>query len=659
MDRGSNQPNVFFDPKSSESLVPYFSRGWRDDAIQRASLEATWAFWGGAANNPTSGLYGAPMVNLAECAAWTWDARPYPFFPKQIGIWSDGPNWRLGHWLTGRLGAVSLAALVRALCIRAGLPKAQIDVTGLWGAVEGYVIAGLESPRTSISVLARHFGFDATESEGRVRFVMRGRAPSVTLVPDAMVAAVEAGAEPFELVRGQESEIAQALKWTIARADENYDAAIVEARRITVESSRIAAESFAIAVPPEEAERRCRRALVEAWTGRESVSFRLPPSRLALDPTDTIRLDHDGRLVEYRITRTADESARSVEAIRQDRAALDLPPGDARPASLARPVVFGTPDVVFLDLPQLDAEVPAHRPWLAAEAQPWPGQLAVVRSAGLDGFTLLTTVNARARMGRLAAPLFPGPLGVFDTGNTLLVDLDSGTLEGVTDLELFGGANAFAVESGPGRWEVLQAAVADLLAVGRYSLTRLLRGQRGTEGAMGAPTAIGARIVALDAALVPLPIAEADLFLDWNWRIGPAVRDIADATYAAATFMPAGRGLLPFAPVNVEQPWRRGRLPGDLTIRWVRRSRNLSADAWEIGEPPLAEETEAWEVEVWDSVTLKRTLASTKASALYTAAQQITDFGAPLGPGLSFTVRIYQISARLGRGSEATVTLFT
>jgi hypothetical protein len=38
--RGTNQPNVFFDPKSSESFVPCFNRGWRDDAIQRAYLEA-------------------------------------------------------------------------------------------------------------------------------------------------------------------------------------------------------------------------------------------------------------------------------------------------------------------------------------------------------------------------------------------------------------------------------------------------------------------------------------------------------------------------------------------------------------------------------------------------------------------------------------------
>jgi hypothetical protein len=56
IDRGTNQPNVFFDPKSSESFVPYFSRGWRDDAIQRAYLEATYLWWGEAANNPVLGL---------------------------------------------------------------------------------------------------------------------------------------------------------------------------------------------------------------------------------------------------------------------------------------------------------------------------------------------------------------------------------------------------------------------------------------------------------------------------------------------------------------------------------------------------------------------------------------------------------------------------
>ncbi len=469
IDRGTNQPNVFFDPKSSESAVPYFSRGWRDDAIQRAYLEATYLYWGEAANNPTSSVYGGPMLDVPECAAWTWDARPYPFFPELTDVWTDGANWRLGHWLTGRLGAVSLAALVRRLCLRAGLPESRIDVTGLWGAVEGYAIGALESPRASITTLSRYFGFDAVETEGVIRFVMRGGASVATLAPDDLVAAREG--DVLELTRGQETEQPQALKWQIARADEDYDAAQVEARRITVDTTRIASESFPMSVPPEEAERHCRRALMEAWTGRESAVFRLPPSRLALDPADTIRLEHDGRQVELRLISIADAEARGIEAVRQDREAYDLPPGAERPSALSKAVVFGAPDAMLMDLPQLREDQPAHRPFVAAHAVPWPGEMAVFRSPSTDGFEVLTTFGGRARIGTLVSDFYAGPTSRFDLGNALVVDLLTGTLESVTDLALFGGANALAIESAPGTWEIVQAGAAELIAPGRYRLT--------------------------------------------------------------------------------------------------------------------------------------------------------------------------------------------
>ncbi|MCE6949776.1 glycoside hydrolase/phage tail family protein [Cereibacter sphaeroides] len=655
IDRGANQPNVFFDPKSSESLVPHFSRGWRDDAIQRAAIEAIGLWWGQPANNPVSSLYGGRMVDLANCAAWTWDARPYPFFPELSEVWTDGPNWRLGHWLTGRLGAVSLAALVRHLCRRAGLPEALIDVSGLRGAVEGLVIGALESPRASIATLARHFGFDAVESEGVIRFVMRGQAASLTLTHYDLVAAREG--DILELTRAQETELPQALKWQAARADEDYDAALVEARRITVDTTRIASESFPVAVPPEEAERRCRRALMEAWVGRESAAFRLPPSRLALDPADVVRLAHDGREVELRLVSVADAEARGIEAVRQDRAAFDLPSGEPRAASLTRPVVFGAPEVVMLDLPQLAETAPAHRPLVAAHAAPWPGEIAVLRSPGTDGFQLLTSLGSRARIGRLAFDLWSGPTSRFDLGNQLILDLAWGTLASVTDLALFDGANALAVESAPGVWEILQAGAAELIAPGRYRLGRLLRGQRGTEAAMADPAPAGARVVALDGALAPLPIAEADIGRPWNWRVGPAARPVMGESYTALAFTPGGRGLVPFAPVHVEQPWRQARSPGDLTIRWVRRSRALVADAWEQVEAPLGEEVEAYEVEILDGAAVRRTLTTGTTSVLYSAAQQTADWGSLLGPGQTLVLRIFQLSNRLGRGTPATATL--
>ncbi len=656
IDRGTNQPNVFYDPKSSESELPYFSQRWRDDAIQRAYLEATLLYWGEAANNPVSSVYGSRMVEVADCAAWTWDARPYPFFPELTDVWSDGENWRLGHWLTGRLGSASLAALVRDLCLRSGLAEDQIDVSGLWGAIEGFAITSLEAPRNALTTLGRHFGFDAVESEGVIRFFMRGRAAVATLSLDDLVAA-DTG-EPIELTRAQETELPQALKWSVTRADEDYDAVVVEARRITVESSRISSESFPMAVPAEEAERRCRRALMEAWVGRETASFRLPPSRLALDPTDVIGLDHDGRFTEYRLTSVADGEARNVEVIRQDRTTGTLAPGTPRRSTPEVPAVFGEPEVALLDLPQISEDVAAHRPLIAAYSAPWPGEIAVWRSASEDGFEWLTGVTQAAQMGVLVSDLWSGPVSRFDHGNELIVDLSSGTLGSVTDLALFAGANAFAVESAPGVWEIVQAGTAELLAEGRYRLTRLLRGQRGTEHAIGNPAPAGARVVVLDVSLAALPVLEAELGIAWNWRIGPASHPVSGDTYVAETFTPSGAGLRPFSVAHIEHPWRTPRTPGDLTIRWVRRSRALSADSWAALEVPMSEQMEAYEVEILDGSVVRRTLSATTTSVVYTSAQQIADWGALLGPGDSLAIHIYQLSALVGRGALKSATLY-
>lgn len=120
--------------------------------------------------------------------------------------------------------------------------------------------------------------------------------------------------------------------------------------------------------------------------------------------------------------------------------------------------------------------------------------------------------------------------------------------------------------------------------------------------------------------------------MPWNWRIGPASKPVSDETFVATTFTPEGAGLRPFSVAHVEQPWRIARSPGDLTIRWTRRSRPLAADTWGAGDVPLAEDSEAYELDILDGATRKRTLQAATTSALYTAALQTPDWGAPLGP---------------------------
>ena len=107
--------------------------------------------------------------------------------------------------------------------------------------------------------------------------------------------------------------------------------------------------------------------------------------------------------------------------------------------------MFGAPEVALLNLPQLAEDQAAHRPFVAAHAVPWPGEMAVFRSAATDGFALLSTFGMRARMGILAADFYSLPTSCFDLGNALVIGLFSGTLESVTDVTLLGGANALAV----------------------------------------------------------------------------------------------------------------------------------------------------------------------------------------------------------------------
>ncbi len=100
IDKGPNAPNRFLDSKSTESAVPPYSTGARDDRAQRAYLMAFADYY--TSHNPVSTVYGDRMLSGMD--VWCWDARPYPAFPGRGDVWGDSENWRTGHWLNGRVG---------------------------------------------------------------------------------------------------------------------------------------------------------------------------------------------------------------------------------------------------------------------------------------------------------------------------------------------------------------------------------------------------------------------------------------------------------------------------------------------------------------------------------------------------------------------------
>jgi hypothetical protein len=646
VDRGTNQPNVFFDPKSSESFLPYHSRGYQDDLVQRRYIEALYPYWADPAKNLGSSLYAGRMIDTAEIAIWTWDARPYPSFPVRSDVWSDIDNFRLGHWLTGRIGGCGLAELVRELCRTGGVALDLIDVSQLAATVPGYAITAIESARASIGPLAQFHGFDVVETGGPLRFVPRGRAAVAQIAAETLVI-TERNAEDISFTRAQETELPRALKWRLMMPDEDYGALSVEARRITVDTARVRSEQFPIVYPAALADRAARRALHEEWVGREDAAFALPPSRLALDPTDVIRLEHDGRAPEYVLARITDGGARRVEAKRTDQTLYDLPPGPERTPAFIAPTVYGPPAAVLMNLPQLADDIPAHRPYAAVFATPWYGSALIWRSPSIDGFTALGTVGQPARLGTLAFDFYPGPVWRFDNGNELWVDMASGTFASLDDEALLAGGNPLAIETGLDAWEIVQFGMASLQSPGRWRLTHLLRGQFGTEDAMGNPVPAGARVVVLNSAVTPIAITESDVGLPANWRIGPSTVAAADPLNLQLAFTPSGRGLRPLSPAQLRGVPQAG---GNLLLTWLRRTRASSGDSWVLVDVPLGEATEAYYLEILNGAAVVRTVSGIASpSFLYTTAMMAADFG---GPVTSLRFRVYQIGV-LGRGAGA------
>jgi hypothetical protein len=145
IDKGSNQPNKFLDAKSSESALPKFSSGARDDLIQIQYFRAISEHWADPENNPAATLYSGRMVDSGRQFAWAWDARPFPHFPGNLALWSDGDNYARGHWLSGRMSARSLASVIAEVCARSGVT--DVDVSNVYGFVRGYRQNGDESAR--------------------------------------------------------------------------------------------------------------------------------------------------------------------------------------------------------------------------------------------------------------------------------------------------------------------------------------------------------------------------------------------------------------------------------------------------------------------------------------------------------------------------------
>jgi len=645
VDRGANQPNVFFDPKSAASALPHYSSGARDDLAQRSYLEAYLRFFDPAhprftGGNPVSAVYGGRMLDPAHIHLWAWDARPYPLFPERTDFWSDGENWERGHWLNGRLGAVTIADLVAAVLNDHGF--AEYAIGDAYGLVDGAVVNEIASARGTLEPLLQAFRIDAGDAGDRVLFRGRQRPADAAVVRAALVEQAEEAL--ITRRRAQETELPIELVLRAIDPAGDYRVAAAAVRRFPGDSRRTATIELAAILDLGMAEGLADALLRDIWTGREVAELRLPPSALGVEAGDLLSLTEDGRAEALLVERIGDGRDRALELRRIDNAGRAPARRKVTRRPPPAPGSWGPPEVRLIDFAPPDGRQD-HAPRLAVFAAPWPGAMAVYSGAAGGGFRLAATLSAPATLGRLDAPLGPGPLWRFDRANAVTVTLfGDGALASLPEIDLLGGGNAAAVASADGSWEVLQFGRAELIGPRQYRLSKLLRGQCGTEAAMRAGALGGAEFVLLNRAVRGLPISRDAVGRRMRLRVGPARDDHAAPSFREIDLTAAGDGLKPFAPVHLRA--RREVASGDVVLSWIRRTR-FGGDSWELAEVPLNEEREAYRLDVLSGDVLIRRVELTSPGFRYLAAEQAAD----LGGAAPFVVRISQLSVVAGPGA--------
>ena len=639
VDKAANEPNKFFDPKSSESALPKNSTGARDDFMQMQYLRAQLDYWRDPKNNPVSEVYGGPMVDIDHAYIWAWDARPYPFFPNNLELWSDGGNYARGHWLNGRSSSRALASVVREICAASGV--VACDVSELYGVLRGYAAGEGETARASLQPLMLAYGFDAIERDGLLVFRTRtGRA-----IAEIDVRAVAVTGETdgdLDRIRQPQAEMAGRVRVNTIEADGDYQLRAAEAI-FPDEATRVVSQSdLPLVLTASEAQSIAERWLAEARVSRDGVRLALPPSRIDVGAGDVLEIAEPGGMARYRVDHVEASGARIVDAVRVE--ALEPAPvteisGQGGVAEFNAPVpVFAE----FLDLPLLSGTEVPHAPHVAAIAEPWPGSVAVYASESEDGFVLNRALSLASILGETLTPLEAAAPGRWDRGAALRVVLYGGSLSSVDAGTLLNGANVAVIgASGQDVWEVFQFASAELVAPQTYDLTLRLRGQAGTDALMPEVWPVGSRFVLLDQSVGQLGSTLAERGLSRTYRYGPGDRAVDDPVFVQTERAFDGVGLRPLAPVHLRA---RADGLGGSTLTWVRRTR-IDGDSWSGYDVPLGEDRELYMVRVLQGQSVLRETLVTGSAWAYSAAMRLAD-----GATGAAEFAVAQVSDRFGPG---------
>lgn len=546
----------------------------------------------------------------------------------------------------------TVASVVSALCLRAGLTAGQIDVTGLASItrrVKCMPVSQVTSTRATLEQLMAVYFFEMVTSD-KIYFRPRG-ASSVASIPylDLAAGTSDTPGEPLPLKQANDLEIPAQIAASFINISDDYQAGTEYSDRlISAVSDTVNTVQIGLGLTPAEAKAVADTMLLDQAASALGTTISVLGDYCRLEPTDPVTITGlDGSTFRMRlVTKTDSYPVLKFDAVLDDTSVLTsqgITSTDYTPTTDVAPPVDTV--MALMDIPILQDSDNDAGFYVAAQGDgtPYPGSAIFSSTDDID-YTRRATVMESAVIGTCTTTMgdWTGPR-VLDEQNSVTVDVGDGELSSSTRDAILANAGANAMLVGD---ELIQFVTATLQSPGVYKLTRLLRGGRGSEWAMTGHGASEQCVLLRVAGLRRIILQNSELGVSRYYKGVTLGRALSSAD--PETFTDNAVSLKPFSPFDLRAS-RDG--SNNITFTWQRRTRLSVRTIGTLGiNIPLGEDSEAYEMDIYADgtyATVLRTIDATSTTAAYSAANQTGD---GLTPGNPVYAKTYQISATAGRG---------
>lgn len=546
----------------------------------------------------------------------------------------------------------TLASIIQSECLSSNLlALGDIDTSALTQPVRGYRVSTVAAIRGAIEPLQAAWPFDVIQSGYKIVFKPRGGA-SVATIPASDLDARGAGESPGVSItnaREMDSVLPRRVVVNYLDVTREYDTGTQADERLNTDSVNIRTIEMAIVLNATEALGIVQTLLYLYWLERYDISFSLPSSYNHLEPGDSITVNSDESTYSLRLTGiTYTQDGRLECTAKYDAPAIYVRTaiGEEGTSTGQTITLAGGTYYELMDIPLLldSLDQPGFPVAMTGYLSGWPGgELLKSDDSGQTWDDLQGFLSPGATIGTASNVIGATVTAMIDKSSVLTVSLIGGELSSVTELAMLNGANYFAYGIN-GRWEIIAAQNCALQGDGSYILTDLLRGQQGTEWACGLH-AVGDKVIALNSSLAFVGASLNSIGSPKTYRGVTLGKTLDSASDTLFTYTGVNLECLSPCYLNGNR-----NAANDWTITWIRRTR--VGGAWrDYVDASLGEASEAYEVDIFSDgtyTTLKRTLTGlSSATAAYTSAQQISDFGLNVS---TLYVKVYQLSNNVGRG---------